>query len=134
MPSTKELEDISCPHCHHCYTEISNGVFRTNALSADEERAFDQANPLEYSRKEKTYGIVVTADTLTEEVLAKIARLRQADGDRITILALGPGDVRARPDWRSIATECKDMVKHLSVEYVTQARIDALKSQISILV
>lgn len=133
MPGTKEREDISCPHCRYTYTETSNGAFRTSPLSAAEERAFDESNPIEYRRTEKMYGIVVTAATPTDEVLAKIGRLRHACGDRIAILALGPGDVRARPDWRTIAGECRAMVKHLSVEYVTQARIDALVSQISIL-
>ena len=46
MPGTKEREDITCPHCGHTYTEISNGFFRTHTLSSTDEAEFNEKNPL----------------------------------------------------------------------------------------
>lgn len=46
MPGTKEREDISCPHCGYIYTQISNGFFRTHALSSEQEAEFNKANPI----------------------------------------------------------------------------------------
>jgi hypothetical protein len=46
MPGTKEREDITCPHCRHTYTEMSNGFFQTQALSPEEEAAFNLKSPL----------------------------------------------------------------------------------------
>lgn len=46
MPGTKEREDISCPHCGHTTTQISNGFFRTSALSPEQETEFNKSHPI----------------------------------------------------------------------------------------
>jgi len=46
MPGTKEREDITCPHCGHTITRISNGFFRTHALSGEAEAQFNASNPI----------------------------------------------------------------------------------------
>lgn len=46
MPGTKEREDISCPYCGHTITRISNGFFRTHALSPEQEVEFNNTHPL----------------------------------------------------------------------------------------
>jgi hypothetical protein len=43
MPGTKEREDSDCPSCHATWlTEVINGYFHSDPLSAEEERAFFQ--------------------------------------------------------------------------------------------
>jgi endogenous inhibitor of DNA gyrase (YacG/DUF329 family) len=43
MPGTKEKEDINCPHCHKVLRqEISNGFFRTSALTPEQEELHKQ--------------------------------------------------------------------------------------------
>jgi hypothetical protein len=46
MPGTKERKDISCPHCGHTTTQISNGFFRTSALSPEQEAEFNNSHPV----------------------------------------------------------------------------------------
>jgi DNA-directed RNA polymerase subunit RPC12/RpoP len=45
MPGTKEMEDITCPYCSHTIQRISNGVFRTHALTPEQEARYNAANP-----------------------------------------------------------------------------------------
>lgn len=46
MPGTKDREDVSCPHCHHTYTQMTNGFFQTEALTPEAEAAFNLQGPL----------------------------------------------------------------------------------------
>jgi DNA-directed RNA polymerase subunit RPC12/RpoP len=41
MPSGKEKEDITCPFCSHTTLRMSNGFFRTHALTVDQEAAYN---------------------------------------------------------------------------------------------
>ena len=43
MPGTKEKEDIDCPYCHKLLRQqISNGFFRTSALTPEQEELYKQ--------------------------------------------------------------------------------------------
>ena len=46
MPATKEREDITCPYCSHTIQRTSNGVFRTHALSLQQEADYNANHPL----------------------------------------------------------------------------------------
>jgi DNA-directed RNA polymerase subunit RPC12/RpoP len=46
MPGTKEREDITCPYCGHTIMRISNGLFSTHALSAEQEAKFNAGHKL----------------------------------------------------------------------------------------
>lgn len=37
MPGSKESEDISCPYCNFTFQRRSNGTFRTNPLSEEQQ-------------------------------------------------------------------------------------------------
>lgn len=45
MPGSKESEDIACPHCGHSFSRMSNGFFRTSALSLEEEKRYLEQCP-----------------------------------------------------------------------------------------
>ncbi len=134
MPGSKEPEDITCPHCRHTYTQRTNGIFRTHPLSSAQEREYDLAHPPQYSQADHTCGFVVSVDTPTSEIRSKLQKISRMDSDRIVILDLGPDSVRARADWSEIEGTAKAIARRrFSVECVTQARIEALATQISIL-
>lgn len=44
MPGTKEKEHITCPYCSHTVQRTSNGVFRTHALTPQQEAEYNAAN------------------------------------------------------------------------------------------
>lgn len=46
MPGTKEREDITCPYCGHTIQRMCNGVWRTHALSKEQEERYNREHPI----------------------------------------------------------------------------------------
>jgi len=46
MPGTKEREDITCPHCGHTIQRMCNGVWRTHAVSTEQEAEYERKHPV----------------------------------------------------------------------------------------
>ncbi|MGT2473680.1 hypothetical protein [Paraburkholderia terrae] len=45
-PGGSEPEPITCPHCAHTYNQRSSGTFRTHALSAEQEKEYNEKHPI----------------------------------------------------------------------------------------
>jgi DNA-directed RNA polymerase subunit RPC12/RpoP len=45
LPGTKEPEEICCPYCGHTIKRMSNGVWRTQALSPEREAQYNREHP-----------------------------------------------------------------------------------------
>lgn len=80
-----------------------------------------------------TYGVVVTPDTLDEELKAQQALLDTVGAEHIVFLSVSPCDVQQRMDWPQVKAAFESCGADVSVESVAPGEVFRYASRMRIL-
>ncbi|MCA8228234.1 hypothetical protein [Burkholderia vietnamiensis] len=88
---------------------------------------------MENVESRSTYGVVVTPDTLDEELKAQQALLDTVGAEHIVFLSVSPCDVQRRMDWPQVKAAFESCGAGVSVETVAPGEVFRFASRMRIL-
>ncbi|ARL04375.1 hypothetical protein [Burkholderia pseudomallei] len=78
---------------------------------------------MENIEHKSTYGVVVTPDTLDEELKAQQALLGMVGAEHIVFLSVSPCDIQRRMDWPQVKAAFESCGADVSVESVAPGEV-----------